>query len=138
MDVLAALAGDWQLSRVVTDHLTGETLALSGRASFRPDGAGLAYEESGHWTGGALQGMTGRQSYLWRAAPGRIEVLFPDGRLFHALGLPLQDGAEILHDCAPDTYRGAYAFDLPGGFVQHWRVTGPRKDYLSRSDFRRA
>lgn len=133
--VLEQFAGRWELAREVRDHLTGQTLAFAGRAELRADGEGLRYREEGVWQDGPMAGLTGSRIYLWRAGAGGIEVLHEDGRPFHHF-LP-GDGAEASHHCPPDRYDVRYGLDLPGGWSATWRVTGPRKDYISITRYAR-
>ena len=79
--------------------------------------------------------MEARRVYLWRdAEPGAVAVTFDDGRPFHQFDLT---GGEARHACPPDTYRVRYDFSEWPVWTARWRVTGPRKDYLMTSRYRR-
>ncbi|MDU8944457.1 DUF6314 family protein [Ovoidimarina sediminis] len=134
---LGEFEGRWTLSRTIADSLTGGTGRLDGSVVFTPDGTGLRYEETGRLTLGGTT-VTASRTYLWRPAEeaSGIDVYFDDGRFFHRIGPG--DAPEAGHDCAPDRYEGRYDFSLWPDWQLHWRVTGPRKDYTSRSLFRRA
>jgi hypothetical protein len=73
---------------------------------------------------------------IWREEGGRIAVFFGDGRPFH--GFDPAAGAQSEHVCTPDLYRVAYDFSRFPEWRSVWRVTGPRKDYLMTTDYRRA
>ena len=137
MDVLTPFAGDWLLTRLVDDYFGRETMRFEGTARLIRDAEGLAYEEEGRWTAGTYAGLAANRSYAWRAAGTGIDVVFGDGRPFHWFEPAKQGRAESRHDCAPDLYEATYEFALPDRWTLHWRVRGPKKDYHSRSDYRR-
>lgn len=130
-------AGRWRLLRRIADARAGVEGRMEGTAEFRPLGAGLLCEERGLLSYGDSAPMQAVRRYLWHAdGPGRIAVSFEDGRPFH--GFVLGAAAEAVHDCAPDRYRVAYDFSRwPRGWRAVWTVTGPRKDYVSVSDYLR-
>lgn len=132
---LPAFTGTWAVERDITDLRGGRSGRFTGRAEFRPAPDGLAYVETGTLVLGGVV-MAATRSYLWREAAGCIEVRFDDGHPFHAF--PADDlTPEASHDCPPDRYRVRYDFaDWPRWQVE-WRVTGQRKDYLSRTRFAR-
>ncbi len=71
---------------------------------------------------------------LWRfPGAGRVEVLFADGRPFHAFtaGRPA-----AVHHCGADRYEVAYAFD-DRVWSSRWVVRGPAKDYVIHTRHRR-
>ena len=137
MDVLTPFEGDWRLTRVVDDNAGGEAMRFGGLASLSWDGVGLTYAEEGRWTVGSYAGLAASRTYLWRAEGATIAVLFEDGRPFHRFQ-PVSTGrAESSHDCPPDLYAATYDFALPADWALQWRVRGPRKDYLSRTEYRR-
>ena len=129
---LSQLEGRWTIERRITDRRDGRDATFSGTAVFRPDDAGLVYDETGQLeiAGGGV--MTAERRYLWReTAPGQIAVLFADGRPFHTL----DESGRDTHDCAPDIYRVRYEFGAWPAWSAHWSVTGPRKDYDSFSRY---
>ena len=129
---LGDFAGAWRLIRRIEDRRAGLSGHMEGQAVFAPDAAGLTCDEEGRMCYGAAAPMQARRRYLWRAdEPGRIAVLYGDGRPFHAFALGAT--AEARHDCAPDLYRVAYDFTGWPEWRADWHVTGPRKDYTSRS-----
>lgn len=150
-------AGRWVLRRTIRDRRGGPDGRFEGQALLRPaelpapssaeaagaapgpgEGSGtevLRYEEEGTlWLGNAAP-MRATRGYVWRFAGDGVEVLFPDGRPFHAFR-PGLDGAGTDHPCGPDLYRVRYGFGA-GGWWSEWQVTGPRKDYVMRTDYAR-
>ncbi|MBV0912916.1 DUF6314 family protein [Anianabacter salinae] len=131
-----AFAGDWALSRRIEDARAGETLTFAGTAQFVPDAAGFTYIEDGLLQAPDRPAMRAQRRYLWRQGAAGIEVYFADGRFFHLIGAGPSPAAE--HDCAPDVYRVRYDFIGWPDWRAEWRVTGPHKDYVLRSEYRRA
>jgi hypothetical protein len=131
---LEDFAGRWRLTRRIADALAGAEGRLEGWAEFRPVSGGLVCEEKGLLSYGGGPPLQASRSYLWRAeAPGRIAVSFEDGRPFHVFALG--PAAEAAHDCAPDRYHVAYDFSRWPAWRAVWTVTGPRKDYVSVSEY---
>ena len=134
---LAAFAGRWTLSRRIEDATGRVTGRLSGSAVFAPADGGLDYTEDGELVLPGQGTFHATRRYLWRdAGAGRVEVLFDDGRPFHALDLSAPV-AEASHWCDPDAY--AVRLDLSDWprWRSEWRVRGPRKDYRMVSDYAR-
>jgi len=132
---LADFRGLWTLTRRIEDAHAGEVLALTGTTRFSDDVEGLICEETGTLTRSGHPPMTATRRYLWRQSGPRIEVLFEDGRPFH--GFVPGPRAHAKHDCAPDTYAVEYDFSRWPDWHAIWTVSGPRKDYVMRSDYRR-
>lgn len=136
--MLHAFAGRWSLSRLVEDRREGAATRVEGTVTLAPHGAGLVWDEAGTMRrpDGAVL-VVGRR-YLWRQRPdGGIAVLFDDGRPFHDFHPGRADAGETVHLCAPDRYAVRYAFELPQRWRAVWRVTGPRKDYVSTTEYLR-
>jgi hypothetical protein len=129
---LAALEGDWRLSREIEDRRAGLTGRLEGSSTWRPDAAGLVQEEAGLLRYGDAPPMQAARRYLWRTEGDGLAVFFEDGRPFHRIGPGRHADT---HLCAPDTYEVAYLFGEGRAFSTVWRVTGPRKDLLIRSAY---
>ena len=129
-------AGTWSLARRTLDAAGAETARFTGRAVFAPEGTALAYRESG-----ALEMASGRfeanQMHVWRQDGPRICVSFADGRPFHCFATGTVT-AGALHQCPPDLYRVEYDFGDWPVWRSDWTVTGPRKDYVLRSEYRRS
>lgn len=135
---LSDFAGDWRLEREIDDRLAAQTGRLSGTARFVAVPGGLAYEEAGTLRLGGAAPVHATQRHLWREGGGaRIEVLFADGRPFHAFATD-RTQPEAAHACPPDHYRVNYAFGDWPAWRAHWRVRGPHKDYALVSTYRRA
>ena len=115
-----------------------------------PPPAALRYEERGRMLRGAAEFVADvKQAHTWHLrGPLRAEVFFSDGRPFHGVGfarLAAGEASRCVHQCAPDPYEGELALvePLPGeggplSLEVAWRVTGPEKDYTSRTRFWRA
>ncbi|WP_372425159.1 DUF6314 family protein [Salinarimonas chemoclinalis] len=136
--LLAGLAGDWVIDRVVEGLAT-----LHGSARFAPTRAGaLAYAESGTLTLAGGGRLRAERRYVFRAASGGFDVLFDETpeRLFHSI-LPVPQGDALVgraaHLCGADTYESTYRFEPDGGMRIVHRVRGPAKDYVSRTAYRR-
>lgn len=136
MDV-SDFEGHWRIARKIFDgEAAGESARLHGTASLERRGDHWVWCETGALSFTGRAPMTAERRYLWRPAPGAIEVAFEDGRPFHTLALGGEQ-AQVLHRCAPDTYAGTYLFGDWPTWRLIWRVTGPRKDYRSVTVFRR-
>jgi hypothetical protein len=133
----AWFGGAWQMVRIIENVPEGVIGEFWGECGFVPDGQGLTCSENGVLRFRGADYHSGRVS-LWRfPEPGRIEVLYEDGRPFHDFGL---DDPEATHLCGDDSYRVIYDFG-PGAdrdtWLSQWEVTGPAKDYLMTTRYRR-
>lgn len=146
---LSDFKGRWHLTRHIEDARAGRTGTFEGAASFTPaapgqvngmTGAGLIYDEVGELrlpdgpTGATA--MQASRRYLWLADPDGLRVLFSDGRDFHRIGVS-DDTATGFHHCPPDDYEVSYNFSRWPDWRTTWRVSGPRKDYVMITDYRR-
>lgn len=131
---LADFEGRWRLTRRIFDDTRQENGRFEGEVLFRPDGAGLRYEETGVLILAGQPPMTARQSYLWRFEAEGIDVSFGDGRAFHRIDLSLAQ-PQAHHHCAPDDYLVCYDFSQWSDWSSHWHVSGPRKAYELRNSF---
>lgn len=136
-DLKRFLHGEWRLERSLDDRRAGQRGCLSGRAVFIAEGADLLYREEGRLSFGAHEGPA-LQSYRYSFPDaGRAAVTFGDGRFFH--DLDLSGGAwACVHLCDPDRYEGAFTVRGPDSWRVVWRVSGPRKDLVLDSSYRRA
>ena len=123
--------GRYDVSRRIKDRRAGAQSTFEGVAEITAEGEGALYRETGHLIMGA-QRFEAERSYLWRPRGALIAVLFADGRSFHDFD-PQKGGQASEHLCGADWYRGGY--DLSGWpeWAVTWEVTGPRKDYTSRT-----
>lgn len=107
----------------------------------------LRHYETGTFMWANQPGMQSERTLLWR--PGNalwaMDVFFVDGRPFHSLNFtddndPFTSNRaddtrpsvrdNPVHNCAPDTYRGAFAIVDYDAWSYTWRVTGPHKNLL--------
>ena len=122
--------GAWRFTRRIT-HADGRVAEVAGRAVWWPEGAGLAYHETGEMRMPGHPPMQVERRYFWGAD---MAVHFADGRFFH--NVPPEGGATA-HWCDPDQYDGRYEFSDWPRFRVSWRVRGPNKDYHMTTEYRR-
>lgn len=125
--------GDWLLVRIIENMPEGIIGEVWGEASFRDDPDGLTCTEQGVLRFDGADWHTERTS-LWRfPEPGRIEVLYADGRPFHdfltraPIALAIEDDArhEIVYDFGPGTW------------ISRWQLLGPGRNYMMSTRYRR-
>jgi hypothetical protein len=127
--------GAWQLDRAITDNLAGQHGRLTGTASFVASVAGrLDYRETGTLRLDAGPQMAASRGYQWVFLPDRVDVAFDDGRAFHSF-VPKGHAAGTDHPCGADFYTVRYDFTAWPKWSAAWTVTGPRKDYVSVSNY---
>lgn len=125
--------GRWAVARTIHDNASGERSSFSGLAVLTPEPGGLLYRETGTLRTPAGE-FAAERRYRWLpAGADGIAVTFEDGRPFHLIGPGERPEAE--HDCPPDIYRVAYDFSRWPAWEAIWRVSGPRKDYDSRTRY---
>jgi len=118
------LLGAWTLARTIEDRRLEEDSTVHGVLELDEKRPGLIrWQERATWrrTGGDV--AVSRGLLLARTDDGWW-VRFEDGADFH----PWAPGKPVLHDCAPDTYRGEVS-GTPERWTVTWEVTGPGKDY---------
>jgi hypothetical protein len=137
-DLLAYLAGGWQVERAVRDLATGAEGHFTGTTAFGPlENTGLLHHESG--------------TFVWQGTPrpaertlwflpgeraGTADVRFSDGRPFH--DLDLTSGRYVAdHPCSEDLYRGEFTVLDAHHWRTVWRVAGPAKDLVLTTDYTR-
>ncbi|MFI9613838.1 DUF6314 family protein [Streptomyces sp. NPDC052023] len=137
-DVLAYLAGQWQVRRTVRDLAGGDEGSFEGTTVFGPlQRGGLLHEESGTfvWRGVARPAERTLR-YLPGPARGTADVRFADGRPFH--DLDLTTGWYVAdHPCSADLYRGEFTVRDEARWRTVWRVRGPAKDLVLTTDYTR-
>ncbi|MEV5238389.1 DUF6314 family protein [Streptomyces cinnamoneus] len=137
-DVAAYLAGEWTVERALVDLASGTSGIFRGTAVFRASEDGrLLHTEDGELCWDGTTGRAGRTLALLPGADGTCDVTFADGRFFH--DLDLRTGSwTVSHPCAADRYEGTFAAVSHDEWLVQWRTTGPSKDHLQRSVYRRA
>ncbi|GGE34418.1 hypothetical protein GCM10007276_09750 [Agaricicola taiwanensis] len=136
--LVLSLAGRWQLEREISGNIS-----MEGGAVFSPHGDGaLLYHEEVRLHLADGQELDGSRRYFFRQAGNGFDVLFDERvpRLFHhvelsAAGAELRGGA--IHYCGADVYESIYDFKPGGSFRVRHMVSGPRKDYLIDTRYRR-
>ena len=130
----------FNFERVIRDALSRSEFVARGRAHWLPpaeqpaDTAGrtLTQTEEGSLvdTGAAV-----RASYTWHFdESSAASIRFPDGRAF-VDGVDLTKGScAVSHACEPDTYDGSFTVE-DRTMRLTWTVRGPRKDYISTTEF---
>lgn len=135
MITLEDFRGRWRLERRIENAL-GPEAAFDGEAVFAGDAAELVLTEAGRLALAGQGAFQAERRYLWRPDGAGIATFFEDGRAFHRFD-PALDVVEAAHWCDPDTYKVRYDFSAWPLWRAEWRVTGPHKDYLMRSVYRR-
>jgi hypothetical protein len=140
-DVFDRLQGEWTFVREVPGKAT-----MTGRAHIAPTGpAQASYDETARVLLADGTALTGSQSYRYRRLPAPangFDVLFAEtGELFERLDFrPAPDGslrADAEHDCPPDHYVSHFTLDAEDHLAVEHSVTGPNKNYVVRSAYRR-
>ncbi|MDX1742712.1 MAG: DUF6314 family protein [Ruegeria sp.] len=127
--------GSWSLIRTIHDTRAGQIVHAQGQARLSPTKGGLVYEEEVCLRIPGQAEMKGTRRYLWLDAGDRISVHFDDERYFHALYLE-QTRSSDHHDCPPDSYDAVYDFAGWPTWSVSWTVSGPRKAYEMRTEYR--
>jgi len=137
-DAAAYLRGRWSIERTVYDLRAGAEGSFRGTAEFRPDpaGPGMLHLEEGRLRWGGAEQPASRTLRLRPRPDGTAEVDFADGRPFHDLDLRTGRWSTV-HPCAADRYAGTFTVTGADTWHLEWRVAGPAKDQLLRSEYRR-
>ncbi|WP_420711193.1 DUF6314 family protein [Streptomyces sp. NRRL S-337] len=137
-DVAGYLSGRWSVERTVHDLRTGTEGRFHGTADFRPDPAGgaLLHVEEGELTWDGTAYPASRTLRLRPRPDGSADIDFADGRPFHDLDLSTGHWTAV-HPCAEDRYEGTFTVRSADEWHLEWRVTGPAKQQLLRTRYRR-
>lgn len=136
-DVLAYLAGTWQVDRTARDVAGNTEGHFSGTTVFSWADDGLLHHESGTFTWrGTPRPAERTLRFLPDDDPAVAHVTFADGRPFH--DLDLRTGRHTAdHPCALDLYRGEFEVDDERSWRTRWRVAGPAKDLILTTSYTR-
>ncbi|WP_425428307.1 DUF6314 family protein [Bosea psychrotolerans] len=134
------LAGKWLLSRHISPGGRMEGFAEFARTE---GGVWLRYHEQGELVLDSGRRLRATRSFLFRALNDGFSVHFDDERasLFQEVYMTQVEAlliGEANHQCLEDRYSSVYEFSQGGTFSILHTVRGPRKDYTSRTSFRRA
>jgi hypothetical protein len=136
-DLKGFLEGKWRLERRLDDRRAGQQGSLTGTAVFAAERDDLLYSEEGRLVIGQHDGPAEQVHRYAFDASWRALVHFRDGRFFHDLDLTAGRWTAT-HLCAPDRYDGDFTAPDGDSWRVVWRVTGPRKDLILDSSYRRA
>ena len=129
LDDPRALVGTWTLRREIDDRRAGERHRVDGQLEVAEEGPGrLRWSETGLWRRPEGDVAVHRHLRVERDGDEAWWVRFEDGRDFH----PWRSGVDVVHPCAPDTYRGRVSGTTRGWEVT-WEVSGPAKDHTLRT-----
>jgi hypothetical protein len=140
-DIFDRLQGEWTFVRDVPGKAT-----MTGRARIAPTGEGRArYDETARVLLADGNTLTGSQSYRYRRLPAPangFDVLFAEtGELFERLDFrSTPEGslrADAEHLCPPDRYLSNFILDPEDRLSVEHTVTGPKKNYVVRTEYRR-
>ena len=132
------ILGEWRLDRVIPGHaiITGKAevvLLADGDALYR-ERVAVALASGKTLTGGC--------SYRHQRTEAGLDIYFAGTRqLFQSLRFrPREDEliAESRHQCGLDLYSSEYVLRVGEGFTVRHTVCGPRKSYVSTTEFRRS
>jgi hypothetical protein len=132
------LEGVWDLARNIEGQAT-----MTGIAEYTRHGLDvLAYREEGRVLLAGGKAFDAHREYRFERAPRGFAVFFAEDprRLFHRIELACDSDAlagSATHQCAPDVYDSTYRFLADGTFLVRHAVRGPRKDYVSATEFKR-
>ena len=129
---VADFVGEWHLTRVIEDGLTGQTNRAAGTATLRHNGDHYIWAEVLELQMPGHPPMKAQRTYQWHADDTGVSLHFDDGRYFHRLKFGDSRSADH-HDCAPDSYDVVYQFDSWPVWEARWTVRGPRKSYEMRT-----
>jgi hypothetical protein len=131
-DLPGWLDGRWAIERIIN----GSEGRFTGDAVFDLDRRGGAlWSETGRLVIDGFDGLASRTLHL---APthGAWQVRFDDGRPFHPLDLSTGRWAAE-HRCGPDFYEGWFEVLDRDRMTIRWQVTGPERDDLIATEYRR-
>jgi Family of unknown function (DUF6314) len=131
------LIGDWNVDRRISDASSGRGGLFLGTASFELHGRAVRYAEHGELNFGAHRGPASRTLTYSGRDDGAADVRFADGREFFRLDLS-SGRCQAEHRCGADRYQVTVTRLSKDSFTETWQVTGPAKDYVMTTAYRRA
>jgi hypothetical protein len=135
-DTFEYLLGEWSLHRIIADHRSNARGTFAGTADVRVVDNGAQYEERGQLQYAGYDGNAGRTHEYHATENGTVLVNFSDGRPFFELDL--RTGAcRADHQCGEDLHELSFECHGTDLIREHWRVTGPSKDYSATTTWQR-
>jgi hypothetical protein len=125
--------GHWRIERKIQDGLAGQNAVFIGTASISITDEDWVYAETGTLKLSGTRPMTAERRYIWRPDATGIDIFFSDNRFFHRLELAQPQQSK--HWCDPDQYNVTYDLTHWPNWQATWRVVGPRKDYVMKSEY---
>lgn len=133
--------GHWHYQRCITG---GYKAAGTVTFSLHDASEGtLLYAETGVLRTPHGEALNAWQRYLFKPQTQQLLILFDEQppRPFHAVSLRMKQDAVMgrsVHLCGADHYDSSYIFCPHGQFYITHRVHGPRKRYISKTQYTRA
>lgn len=141
------LKGIWNFSRKIHDQSLRLTHKAEGEAIFEKElGVEnmLYYRESGVLKlSNQRKSFVFQRKYIFQMKNGQIQIIFDDGiskgKLYQTL---IPDGTDrqfigTEHPCVMDIYQGKYYFPNDKEFTTLYTITGPQKDLLIETIFKK-
>ncbi|MEM6492498.1 MAG: DUF6314 family protein, partial [Pseudomonadota bacterium] len=136
-DAAVYFAGRWRLTRRIGDRRLGRVGRMTGDAAVTPDGAGgFVFAETGRLVFGDHAGPAERL-YRLRDCVGPQATLTDDADIPLARFDLTAPRTDFTHRCPPDVYLGRFTPRCDDAWRLVWRVTGPRKDLVIATQYRR-
>ena len=130
-----SFVGEWIVTRSITDLQRSTTIACSGSATLRRDGAELAYDEVvSFYADGKL--IRGTRAYRYSVVRGEIVAMFDDGSPFFSLRLNAHGEGSASHRCGEDLYELALCL-RPDAWTTVWEVSGTKRLRIT-TDYKKA
>lgn len=135
---LSDYEGAWSLHRQSTDGAE-----MLGQATITRDNEHYLYEESGELTLPTGERLLFNRTYCWVGDGATLRIFFDRAcrNLFLHL-IPVFDRTNYIgrasHKCGDDFYDAEFTFEGGQAFRTTYSVSGPRKDYVLTSEYRRS
>jgi len=129
------IIGEWEITRNIEDKLNQKKFELEGLGNFTDNDELYHYSEVGLLKSDSFHSKA-HQDYIWIIKPKGWKINFSDGSYFHDLEL-VNSEQRVYHECGNDVYRGEFLLSLPNDFKVTWNVSGPRKDYISHTYYKK-